>query len=385
MEVTRRILLVLGLAGGFLAWFTARPIVVAVGVEDFVADKVAAEDRPTGFMHRDDTLEEFHRYRTEDRILRVEGREWREFHETVRAAVVEGRGDEKTLSRRGSGYRDDDLFYLVDDPRIAEAYDAFAARPPLLYVGLAAVGEEPGPHSPTLTLLRLDPSDSAGDAPDWILLPFGFLAPWLLGGGLAAYLLLPRRRHREGAIHYGGMQAVVMPDLVATMLLVTFLALPLGVMKENGVSLLDLGGTGWILLLVFWLFLIAPLTILVITAKNASFSAEFTDDSIRLCRWNGKTTLRFDEIDSLRVVSWRTPRWLRAIAWLGVLVSWRGIVPAATLEQGRGAGIEVVRKDGPAVRVWIAGLGGWERFVSALETGGVIVEEEVWELYGVRT
>ncbi len=298
--------------------------------------------------------------------------------------MIEERGDEETLARLGSSYRDRELFYLPDHPRVAEAFEAFGSRPGLLYVALAASDEEVGPHAPTLTFNELEPDVAAGWAPDWILRPFRSLAPWLLAGGLACYVLLPRRRRREGALRYGRMQAIVMPDVLATMLLVVFFALPLLVMGQWGGSVLELSGA-WIPVLVFWILLLAPLVIYAITAKNESFSAELDDDALRIRRWNGRATIAFDEIDSVRAATWSTPGWLKAFGWLGFLLSWRGLVPALILEQGGGAGIEIVRKDGSAGRIWLAGLAGWKRLVSTLETKGAKVTEEVRKLLAADT
>ena len=376
MEVFRRLLLVFGLAAGIFAWLAARPIVVGVGVADFVADKARAEDRPTGFMHRDKTLEEFHRTRTEDRILTVSGAKWTEFHEMIRAAAIDGQGDDELLSRRGSGYRTDDLFFLPGDSRVAAAFEEFGGHPVFLYVAVDGVG---GAQSPTFTLNSFEGTDVAGDAPAWLVYPFRFLAPWLLVVGLGGYVLLPRPRRREGVIRYSRMSAIVMPDVLATMLFVVFFGLPLLVMGEWGGSLLEFSGA-WIPGLVVWILLLAPLVIYAITAKNESFSAEIDESTIRLRTWGGRTAIPLTEVDSLRAVAWRTPGWLRALGWLSILISWRAIVPAATLEQGQGSGIEIVRKNGAPVRIWLAGLPGWKRFVSALAKTGADVEEEVWEL-----
>ena len=379
MEVIRRVLLVLGLCSGLFAYFATRPAVLAVGVEDFAADKSRAEEMPTGFLHRDKTLEEFHRTRTEGRILEVEGEEWLALHETVRAATVEGVGEESLLARRGRGSFADDLFYLPDEPRLAGAFEAFGSRSGLLYVAIGGSG----PEAPTLTLVEIEPSVAADSAPGWLLRPFRPWAVWLMGGALAVYALLPRPSRREGDVRYGPMQAVLMPDILATMLLVCFFGLPLFVIPQMDASVLDPAGAWWIPTLIMWAFLLAPLVIYAITARNAAFTGRIEEEALLLTRWNGRSRISFAELDSVRAVTWRTPKALRALAWLTVLATGRGVRPALTMDQGGGAGIEILAKDGSPERIWLGGLHGWEGLVAELEGRGASLTDEVRELLKV--
>ena len=79
----------------------------------------------------------------------------------------------------------------------------------------------------------------------------------------------------------------------------------------------------------------------------------------------------------VEAVEWRTPRWVRAIAWLVVMFAQRGVISALILDQGRGAGLRFHLKDGKGHRIWISGLNNWQRIVETLDHHGVANDPDV--------
>lgn len=376
MELMRRLLLVLGLLGGVWAYVDTRPMLVSVSVQDFARDKERAEQRPTGFRYRDKTLEEFYVSRSEGRRTRVDGEPWRPFHEAVRAATMEDRGEEELRSRRGLDYYAERLYFLPDEPPIGELASSLSERQPLLYVSID--GE--GPAAKALTLVRVEGADAAGNAPDRLLHPRRRWAFWLLLAGLACYVLLPRPAQDSEAAGYASPSAVVLPDLLGAGLLAFFFGLPLLIASSNGASLFDFSEGWWVIGAVFGFLSLAPLIILFISTRNAAFRMRATADALELTRWCGRVSIPYDDLDSIDAVEWRTPTWLKALARIMMLFTWRGGLPAMMLEQGRGDGLNLVRHEGASERIWLASLQGWVPIIEGLEGRGIQVSEEVREL-----
>ncbi|MFQ5750043.1 MAG: hypothetical protein ACE5H3_11385, partial [Planctomycetota bacterium] len=319
MEILRRLLFVFGLLGGVWAWFDGPPVLVSLAVADFARDKAEAEKRPTGFIYRDDSLEEFFHRRTDDRRLRVDGPKWAAFHAAVRAATEKGEGDGELLARRGRDDYRDRLYYLPGEPPVAEVADSLGESRPLVYL---AVGGE-GPAAPTLTLDRVDSSDAAGRAPLRLRRPHRNWAAWLALAGFSCYLLLPRRRHSPETIRYARPSAIVLPDLLGTGLLLLFFGLPFMVAATNRGSLFDLDEPWWILGVVCGLLCLGPLAILFVSTRNASFWAETKEDALVIHRWARSRKIPFKEFEVLRGIQWRTPPWVRLLGGLLTRVNWR--------------------------------------------------------------
>jgi len=376
MELLRRILFVAGLLGGVWAWFDGPPVLVSVAVEDFARDKAEAEKQPTGFIYRDDTLEEFFHRRSDDRRLRVDGPKWAAFHAAVRVATEKGEGDGELLARRGRGRYQDQLYYLPDEAPIAEVADSLGESRPLIYL---AVGGE-GPAAPTLTLDRVESYDTAGRAPAWLQSPHRNLAMWLALGGLLCYLLLPRRTRTAETIRYALPSAIVIPDFLGAGLLLMFFGLPFMVASTNSGSLFDLDEPWWILGVVCAFMCLAPLAILFISTRNASFWAETKEDSLVVHRWARPREIPYGEMEILRGIQWRTPSWVRLLGGLLSLVNWRAAAPTLMFGHGKGNGLDLVLKNGSVERFWLSGLLGWDRLVGALDRHGVALAEDVRKL-----
>lgn len=376
MEVTRRLLLVLGLLCGVWTYLELRPVLVAVAVEDFADSKEQAENQMTGFLHREKTLEDFFDSRTEGRLKRVDGEAWTRFYGEVESATVEDAGDEELRRRRGLDYYRDRLFFLPDSPPIDELADSLSEYVPMVY---ASIGDG-GLTAPTLTLMRYEGVDATDKAPAWLVHPRRSWSLWLVLAGLAGYLLLPRPPRGAGVIRYAKASAIVVPDFLAAALLTFFFALPILIASMNGGYLFDLDDGWWLIGTVFWFLAIGPLVLLVITTRNAAFSLRMTEDSLELTRWSGRRRIAYDSIETVEGIEWRTPGWLKGIARLTTLFTWRGGLPALMLEQGRGDGLEIVLGGRRTERIWLSSLLGWEDLVEELERRGVKVSDVVREL-----
>jgi hypothetical protein len=376
VEIIRRLLLLVGLLGGLFAFIYHRPVLVSISIEDFAESKARAESQPTGFLHKDDTLQEFFDSRTRGRIQRVDGEAWPAFYEEVRLAASGEPGVTDLRRRLGDSEFTQRLYFLPDEAPMREFAQSLSDRTPLIYLQL----EADGPGAPTLALIRHETGDLMDTPPAWLLKPLGPYATWLLAGGLGFYLLLPHPRRRADTIRCSTMSAVVMPDFLGAFLTGAFFALPLLVVQSNGTALsLDAGG--WLIpIAIGWFLALFGVAILAVSCHGASLSIRFMDDALRVTTWHGSSLIAYQDVTRLEAVEWRTPRWVRTIGWLIVLVAQRGTISALILEQGRGSGLRLHLANGSSKRLWISGLNGWQRLVTTLEEHGAAVEPEVREM-----
>ncbi|MFG0252953.1 MAG: hypothetical protein ACF8NJ_08785 [Phycisphaerales bacterium JB038] len=373
MEIIRRVLLLIGLLGGLFAFIYQRPILISVGVEDFAESKAQAEARPTGFLYRDESLQEFFDSRTEGRIQRTDGADWLAFHEKVRITSRGEPGPTDLRDRLGDSEYTQCLYFLTDEEPVRAYAAQLSEARPLLYLQIGA----DGPAAPTLTLCRCETADIFERPPAWLRYPLREYAPYLFAGGLACYLVLPRTRRREDTIRCHTMSAIVMPDILGAALTAVFFALPILVVQMNGGSLsLDAGG--WLIIIaICWFLALFGIAIMAIACHSATHSIRLLDDSLRIRTWHGGSLIAYRDVVRLEAIEWRTPAWIRTIAWLLVLVSLRGVITALILDQGRGSGLRLHLANGSSERLWISGLKGWPRLVERLAAHGTTIDPEV--------
>ncbi len=376
MEIARRLLLLLGILGAALAWIYCRPVLMSVEYVDFATAKVEVEQRPTGFLYRDDTLEEFYETRTSGRRVRVEDEAWVALYERLRTSATADAPDEGLASRRDTGYARDRYYFLPDEPPVREFSGGMSKARPLLYVQFG--GE--GPAAPTLTLIRHEGGDVAGAAPNALLRPHRPYAGALLALGLGAYLLLPRPRRMPDMIGCSRMSAVVLPDLLGALLTSFFFALPLLVIQQNAWAFSFDGGAWFVPLAACWLLALPGLVILGIAAFNASFSIQLADEALRIRSWRGSRRIDYNDIERVEAIVWRTPAWLRTFAWLLVTFAQRGVISALLLEQGRGQGLLLRLRGGGKQRLWVSGIEGWPRVVERLAAHGAPIDPAVHDM-----
>lgn len=319
MELIRRLLLVLGLLGGVWTYLETTPFLVSVSVEDFARSKAQVESRPTGFIYRDKTLQEFYEGRTDGRIQRADSDEWKRLFDEVLVVTSDAATDEALRRRRGLENYADSVFFLPDEPPTDSVAGSLGEFSALVYV---SIGGE-GPSARTLSVVRVEGCDAGGKAPTDMLHPHRPWALWLVLVGIAGYFLLPKPSRGPGVIYYASARAIVMPDLLGAGLLAFFFWIPIMVTTSNGASLLDFEDGWWILGAVFCFLSIAPLVI---------------------------------------------------------LANWRAMLPAVMFEQGQGVGLEFVLRNGSRERLWLSALLGWAGMIEGLPDRGVHVPGEVREL-----
>jgi hypothetical protein len=373
LEIFRRLLLLAGLLGGLFAFIYCRPVLISVAAEDFAESKARAEKQPTGFLYKDDTLEEFFQTRTEGRLLRVDDDAWMTFYEQVRAATTDDPGDASIRRRNGASQSLHRLYYVPDEAPVNEVAGKLGSAHPLIYMQI----RNDDPAAPTLVFIHHSTADLSEDAPNWLLRPYRPYAIWPIACGLLFYLFLPRPKRRDDTIRCSAVHAIGVPDLLGAFLAAVFFALPVLIIQMNGATFSFADGAWFVPIVVCWFLALFPIVIIGIAAFNASFSIQLADDAMCIRRWNGSQEIAYADVERVEAVEWRTPRWVRAIGWLIVLFSQRGLLSVLILQQGRGAGLKLSLRGGGHKRIWISGLDGWERIVETLDHQGVTIDPDV--------
>jgi hypothetical protein len=225
--------------------------------------------------------------------------------------------------------------------------------------------------------------------PAAFLFPFRRFSGPIALFGLAAYLLLPRRKREKGAIFYPGWR-MALSDFAAFLLIAPFFSLPFFIV----------GGTvqavtrGWMLCLVLWPLAFLGVWLLRIVAGYAGYEIALRDDGLRIHDGRGEKSIPFAALDHFRPLDLRPPRWL---VWAGLLASFSGHGSARAGAAGRGlllagfsnGGVGLGLKDGTSVFVWITDAMGTTalknagKLLKALERAGVPRRDEVQEIRSV--
>jgi hypothetical protein len=375
MEIIRRILLLVGVLSGVFAWAYSRPVLISVSVVDFAENKARAESMPTGFLHKDKSLEEFFDSRTEGRRLRIDTDEMAEFYRRIRAATVEQQIDAELQPRKGEREHLGRVYYTPSDPAIATVLEDLSPARPLLYVQVRG----DGPDAPTLAFTRHDTADLMGDAPANLQRPYRSQGKWLLLFGFVCYVFIPRRRREPDEIHCARASAIVLPDMLGLAMAAVFFGLPILIVQSNGATMSMDSGAWLVPIIVCWFLVLFPLIILGIAAHNASYGIRMGEQSLTIRKWFGHRSIAFDDVERVDAIAWRTPGWLRTIAWIIVMFARNGAIAALMLEGGRGSGIQLEIASGRRQRIWTSGIVGWDRIVTTLEQHGVPIDPAVKE------
>jgi hypothetical protein len=179
-----------------------------------------------------------------------------------------------------------------------------------------------------------------------------------------AYLVPPRPRAPEGAVHHERMPTVHMPDFLGFMLATTFFALPLVVSAqerwlEGPWSLYLLTGLpGLMTLVIFW-----------IAIRHQCLWLRVTGHDLTIADLGGIVTLPYAEIAEVEAETKPPPRWLKPL--LILFGGWRGLGIALLTAERPSHALIVVRRDGRRLRIPADAFTDMRRVLAALDHGGV--------------
>jgi len=395
MELARRWILLVSVILAIWAakWASTEPCFVVRAV-DFAAeqkDESAWTDRgrfltqlpPDGYIA----------FKINEAGLPVSGEAWAEFFKEA-GALSRGEGPDESLAFRVPSdalrwrsipYR---VFYRPDEAPLDSVSGGFSKDEETRYL---TFGEGGKTSFLSLTYQTYDGDDfdfgsgfsGTPKPPVRFLYPFRRLSPWILLAGLAAYVVLPRRKKESGALAYQTWR-VVLGDFAAVILFTVFFAIPIFVVGGS----LQAVTRAWPLALILWPLAFAGVWLLRLGAWYASYRLTLSPSGIELSTYKSRRLYSFDEMAFYQPVVLKPPRWLVIASWIGAMAPGRGsarfgtagraLILGGSASQGVGIGL----KDGTKAFFWVTDqMGGKalrnaENMLGALERAGVPRKED---------
>lgn len=366
IEVARRATALICLLAAIACALIPQPALLRFSAVDF------AEGQKKSWFEdeRNMPLEDFIARETKDRLIALQGAPWIDFFNRFESAV----SGETTnwQDRLNVGWSaGTQVYFRPDEPWARDIAPALSDDHPFSYLALAG---PTGARYLTVTWTR--PRDVLDDAPPGLLYPWRSYSLWLALIGLAAYVLLPRRRRDPQALVYSTVRAIVLPDILGLFLAGFFFALPFWIVPANDTNpdVLNPDG-GWLILtLVMWAFAAVGLVILLVAARYAAFSILPGPDAVTVTTWRGTARYPYADMRLARP-------WVRRVSkgWIGLgalasLLNWRAAGPTLILAGSQSHGIEVVLRDGRTWRVAIDALEGVDRLLDILREKRVAID-----------
>lgn len=286
MELIRRLVLVVGVAGFLVLSLSTVPALVLVQPVDFAAE-LAREypdipgPPPLGIVERGrrflleetrpTSLAEYISRKTENRLLKVGGPEWEEFYASLAAPTPPS-----AWSRRR--VKDYLVFLWPETPlaKVQSQIEEMSRFSTVIYLALGGGQED--------RYLRVaygygyEPKTLG--APAALVYPFRPYSWAVLAVGLAGFFLLPRRRPGPQDLYLERASAILPLDLGGMVFFGLFFALPFWMTDPTGNMFgQDLGWTGF-----FWTAAAAFLAGPVCAASHASFAISLEKDHMTINR-----------------------------------------------------------------------------------------------------
>jgi hypothetical protein len=369
-EIARRGIL-LGCVLGAV-WWALEPVpgLVRAAPVDFAKEQQRDRRRLFGLdPDAELPMDQYIAHKTKDRLIRVEGEEWRSFYRQVTEAS-QGRSTDAQWTRRlGQGYSQEYVFFRPDESPLAAVAKGLDRDHTFSYLVVTGPGE-PKYLGITYSTTR----DITRNAPTWMVYPKRAYSRWLVLVGFLAYLVLPWPPRPPEAVVCSRARAVVLPDIMGLVFAALFFALPFFIIGQNSSAPGVLNfSDGWgYLTLVFWFLALSGVAMLIAAAWYAGYQVHLLPDRLRKVTLFGEEECLYAQITRVGPISWELPGWFKTLAFVVMLVNPRAGVPTRGLfgEQNQGIGIDC--KDGRTVKIWMSALGeGGSRIIEALRTAGV--------------
>lgn len=186
---------------------------------------------------------------------------------------------------------------------------------------------------------------------------------------IATYLLPPRPKPPEGALHHDRLPSVWMPDLLGFLLATTFLATPFIVS-----ALEEWPGVPWGLILFMWPPGLVALAILWFSSLYQCFWVLPERSAITLNTIWGRIALPYSEIVRVSTETRRPPGWLSPL--LILFGGWRGLGIALLHGNRADHSLVLERIDGERIRLPLDAFPDAAKVIKALGRAGLTVARE---------
>jgi hypothetical protein len=369
IEIVRRMLACLCLAGAAVTFLTPAPALINVAPVDFAERQkreLFADDRrlpPADYIAKE----------TKERLVSAQGSEWQTFFQGVNA-TTSGQPPDVTWKERliQNRFTANSVFFRLDEAPLNRVTGGLNDNRSFTYLALAD-------STPTryLGVTYLRPFEMLDNAPAGLAYPWRSFSLWLILLGLAVCLFFPRAKHPPEALTYSRLRAVLLPDLLGFFLFGAFFAMPLFVIPHvsSAANLFDVEG-GWIFLTLFgWLFALFGIVMLAIATWYAAYEILVLADRLRVTDLFGQRECLYREMARVNTYTIQLPRWFIIGGLLLALFYRRALVPAMIASRPA-HGIEIAHKEGRPLRILMNALPGSERLLQAFRQQSVPLAPE---------
>jgi hypothetical protein len=296
-------------------------------------------------------------------VVAVDGENWQRVAAAASALAEDRPPGPPYDARVGRRHGAPSLYFAADDPTVRALVPEFSDDSSVISLRVE------GPTGTTaLTAIWMRPFDAGGLSPSRLLFPGRGAAPWVLLGAILAYAFLPRRRASETTARYHRGRAVVLPDILATMITGLFLAIPMLVVPRNSPSGGLFEGDWAVLTVVCFAMAGFGLALYASAAWYAALRIEVGERSVRRVTLFGSSEFALDEVAEVRTVERRAPRRLVLLGLLAGLFKPALFGQALILAGRTDAGLEIVLRDGRRIPLLLTALENAEPLRRALSS-----------------
>lgn len=344
----RRLCLLAGIILAVTTCFLARPELYRLARVDFTED----QSNERGWSdHKDDPLDEYIAYKTENRVVSVSGQAWQDVLQKLSTKEF--------------------TFVNPIDAPFADVDNQFDNQ--FTYVKLDHNGQEAYIE---LTVSR------PGDYPNP---PSALRYPWrqysliMLLAGLVAYFVIPWPRWDAQTAAYGKLRIAWIPDLLIGSLFVgLFYALPwLIVPSMAGTSHPFVTDGGWIILSgIFCAFALFGIAIYIVDLTYETKSLTLKNDQVQIGSFAGIKSIALHDIQEIACGQVQPPKALVKAGLLMGLISWRVLGPTLLVAGRHDSTIDVILKNGKKHSLVLTCLKNWEPVLKAMKQAGISVSDD---------
>ena len=401
METVRRAIL-LGcviLAIGLAKFAVLKPLVTVEPADFAKSQKDESRWTDDGRRLAGLPLDQYINEKTAGVLHPVSGTEWERFFAGVLSVQGGRRGDEALLRRvpvdeRDFEYETKVLFYKPAESPLSQVLGGLTKEGQTIILALGG-GEgmtylEARLHVYTSDDFHFGSGFSHTPRPPAeFLFPYRFLSLWLLGLGVALYIILPRKKWPKDTIRYAGWR-IVLGDIASLILFIPFFALPFFILGGTVQAL----SRGWILCLVLWPLAFLGVWLLRRSAWYAGYGLRIGLEGLEVEMGRRGQKVALADIDHYQPLVLKPPRWLIGMSFLAALAgkgssgmgaAGRALMLAGSAYGGMGLGL----KDGSKTYFWMTDAMGntalkrAEKLVTALEQARIPFRKEPEEIRAI--
>lgn len=319
--ILRRLLLVAGLLTGLAMALWPRPVVYRLRATDFRQDQ---QKRRSWDQSRNLTLPDYIKKTTEGRLLVVKGQAWEEL---LKRCL---RGQNRILLPPARMPWGEELAARAGNFTYVHVEDAKG----LSYLDVTAI--RPGDYTRVPAKLRY---------------PLRTMGLWILLAAGLAYLLVPWPGAGSGTLSYRRGRGVMLPDILGTVFLALFYALPWLIIPSTTGHSSPIAPEGMLpLTVILWAFALLGIVFFWIAARTEAWSLRVGEETLRLTTITGVETIPFDRIERIEETPVEAPAALAKWGWLMSLLSWRAAGPTLLMTARSDSQIQIVLTDGSSRR-----------------------------------